>query len=135
MSSKRVRCHVLHSMPAMIPLTDSIQRYMNREERTATFFAYPNFRIFLAVRLQNAFVIVYFHVFKREIKRLPVAAGIFAVLLRNFPAFGGIGAWNAVFSWRVPDEETGRGRTCTKKRFYAGILGKFLFFWLMVRHQ
>ncbi len=115
-------------MPAMIPLTDSIQRYMNREERTATFFVYPNFRIFLAVRLQNAFVIVYFHIFKREIKRLPVAAGIFAVLLRNFPAFAGIGTRNAVFSWRVPDEEIGRGRDSYEKTVLRGNFGEIFVF-------
>jgi hypothetical protein len=45
---------------------------MSKVARTANFGAYPNFRIFLAVRVQNSSFMSIFSCFHSEIKRLAV---------------------------------------------------------------
>jgi hypothetical protein len=80
-SSPMIFTPFLRRMPAIIiPLTDSIEMQKNREYQIATLGAYPSFRIFLAVRVQNFSVMCIFSCFHIDLKRLAVAAKNFAVI-------------------------------------------------------
>jgi hypothetical protein len=50
-------------MAPIIPQTDTMETWQNREMRMAVSGAYPNFRILLAVLLQKSSVIVYICLF------------------------------------------------------------------------
>jgi hypothetical protein len=81
----------------MIPLTDSIERKMNREHRDATFGAYPSFRIFLAMCVQNSFVIVIFSCFNIRLKKAGGLFENFCSYSGNMDTFVQIGARPAIF--------------------------------------